>query len=313
MDLLQYFAVFLAGVVLLALGANWLVRGAVSISETLGIPRHVVGLTVVALGTSAPELFVNLLAAVRGDTALALSNVSGSNLANVCVGFGLCAMAGQVMVRKSEFRSDLILVVVVPLLVTVLFFTNAQRHLPLAAIPILTLSLVYYLYTLRGRNPAEDELDAPPQSIAIGLLFFVIGVVSLYFGGELVVGSAKNVALTLGVTESVIGLTIVAGGTSVPDVLASVIAARKKEFGIAVGNLLGSNISNLVVVLNGTIIISRQPLPTDTFVRLDYFAVILTSGLAASVAMARNAIGRPTAYTLLAVYFGYMVFRVMSQ
>ncbi len=274
---IQYVFWFLGGITLLGLGADWLVKGAATIGQKCNMPKHVVGLTLVALGTSAPELFLNLIAAWQQETRLALANVSGSNLANVCVGFGLCSLVGRVAAQPTQFGGDLQLIVLAPAAVIFGFYTNPDRMLPFWFFGLLTLMLLYYLYTLRGRESHEDDVAEAAGSIVAGLMLFFLGVVFLSAGGELVLRAALNIARSLNIGEDIIGLTIVAAGTSIPDVTASVVATRRKEYGIAVGNILGSNISNIVLVLNGTILVSGRGLPTNSPIRLDYALVFLTS------------------------------------
>lgn len=307
----QYVVAFLGGVFLLGLGADWLVRGAATIAEKFNMPRHVVGLTLVALGTSAPELFLNLIAAWQQETRIALANVSGSNLANVCIGFGLCALLGKVIARREEFGADLRLLVLAPLLVLVGFYTNSARTLPFWYVGLLTALLLYYLFNLRGRISEEEDAAQAVGSTVLGFATFALGVICLYAGGELVLRAALNFARTLKIGEDVIGLTIVAAGTSVPDVTASVVATRRKEFGIAVGNILGSNISNVLLVLNGTILVSGSALQTNPQIRLDYAVVCLTSLICYGTARRSGSISKSVGSLLIGLYIAYLVYRVL--
>ena len=302
---------FLIGVALLSLGASWLVRGASTIAIAFGIPKHVIGLTLVAMGTSAPEFFVNVLAAWHGETDFALSNVSGSNLANQCVGFGLCALLASVTIRRREFGSDVLVNWIVPLLILGLMFTNPARQLPLLTIIPLCLFLLYYGFSLQGRTSDEAEEELPSR-LSVAVPLFVIGLLGLYFGGELVLHAAVDTAEKFGVPEDVIGLTIVAFGTSVPDITASVVAARKGEHGIAVGNIVGSNISNLLVVLNSTIAVSGESLGTNSGIRLDYLAVTIVSVFCWFLATSIERIPKWAGALLLLIYVVYLTFRALG-
>jgi cation:H+ antiporter len=302
---------FLGGVFLLGLGANWLVRGATTIAEKFNVPRYIVGLTLVALGTSAPELFLNLIAAWKGKTGIALANVSGSNLANVCVGFGLCSLLGTVIVRREEFKVDLRILVLAPLLVLVGFYTNSARALPFWFFGLLTVFLLCYLFSLLGRSSHEEDAAEAVGSTALGFATFAVGVIFLYAGGEFVLDAALSFARSLNIGEDVIGLTIVAAGTSVPDVTASVVATRRKEYGIAVGNILGSNISNVLLVLNGTILVSGSALETNPQIRLDYAVVCLTSLICFGAARRSGSISKPIGLLLMGLYFAYLAYRVL--
>lgn len=302
---------FLGGCALLFFGAHWLVKGAAKIAETLRIPKSVVGLTLVALGTSAPEMFVNFIAAAKGHTELALSNVAGSNLANLCIGFGLCVILGTVVVRRRQFAVDVALLFFTPLMVLVLFFLGGSAgELPYYSVVPLTGVLAIYLISLKQRTGTSEIDEAVPGNFWAGSVLFVVGVAGLYAGGELVLRVAIELAGRLGVSEDIIGLTIVAAGTSVPDIAASVIAARRNEHGIAVGNLVGSNLSNILVVLNGTILVSRGGLPVSTQIQWDYAAVLLVSVLFCAVSLRKESLPKPAAIAMLVGYFGYMTLRV---
>jgi cation:H+ antiporter len=301
----------LGGCALLFFGAHWLVRGAAGIADTLGLPKSVVGLTLVALGTSAPEMFVNFIAAAKGHTDLALTNVAGSNLANLCVGFGLCALVGSVVVRRRQFAVDVSLLVATPMLVLSLFVLGRSAgQLPYRSVLPLSVVLAVYLISLKHRT-GTSEIDEPvPGSFWAGTGLFLLGVAGLYAGGEIVLRVATEMAGRLGVSEAIIGLTIVAAGTSVPDIAASVIAARHGEHGIAVGNLVGSNISNILVVLNGTIVVSGAGLPVTTQIRWDYAAVLLVSAVFCASALSKESLTRLAGAGMLMGYLGYLALRV---
>jgi cation:H+ antiporter len=303
---------FLLGAALLVLGAEWLVRGASLIARRFNIPAHVIGLTLVALGTSAPELFVNVLAAWNGKTDFALANVSGSNLANLCVGFGLCALLAKAHIRRRDFSSDTVLLCVTPLLVLGMMYAQADRSLPWLAVVPLTAILAYYLRTLKGRT-SDDELSesALTTGIGWGIGQFVAGVASLYFGGEIVLKSAMAVAQELHVGADVIALTIVAFGTSIPDITASVVAARRGEHGIAAGNILGSNISNVALVLNASLLANAGPLKSSGPVRMDYLVVVLVSLLVCGLVYRLDCVPKKCGWFLIFVYVGYLTLRLL--
>lgn len=306
-----YVPAFLAGCVLLYAGAHWLVRGAATVAEIMGIPKSVVGLTLVALGTSAPEMVVNFLAALNGHTEFALSNVSGSNLANLCVGFGLCALFGPVLVRRREFYLDSFFLFLTPLLVLSLFYVGGDK-LPLAGALPLTIVLAVYLLTLLGRTGFSEVDETVKRSGFTGPALFLLGAVCLYAGGELILRASLEAAKLLNVSEAIVGLTIVAAGTSIPDIAASVIACRRGEYAIAVGNLVGSNISNIVVVLNGTILVSQGSLPTTRQINGDYAMVLLASFLFWAVGTYKECLPRWMALGMLAGYALYLILRILQ-
>jgi len=322
------------GCVLLYFGAEWVVRGAARIATVLGFSKAVVGLTLVALGTSAPEMFVNVLAGYRGETGFALSNVSGSNLTNICIGFGVCGLLGGLPIAWRTFRTDCaMLIVSVALVIAVLLLDSSQPHLPAwSTLPFLLLGAIY-LFTLRRRiRDGQDELRPEESSAAWVLLsagVFLAGIAALYGGGRLVLDSAVGIAEQLQIPAALIGLTVVAAGTSVPDTVASVIAARRGEYEIAVGNLLGSNISNVLVVLTATIFASLaggvSPADGDAGLAgpgvlvasqnivMDYFMVCLVSILFMLLALGARRINQGLGSLLLVVYFGYMGYRVFIE
>jgi cation:H+ antiporter len=205
---------------------------------------------------------------------------------------------------------DLALLVLAPLIVLVAFYSNADRALPYWSAAVLSALLLYYFFSLRSRSGADKELQITEARMSVGIGFFVLGVALLYGGGELVLHAALNIANRLQISEEIIGLTIVAVGTSIPDVTASIVATRKKEFGIATGNLLGSNISNILLVLNGTILVSGQSLATLPTGRLDYALVGLTSGVCFVAAWKTQTIPKTVGLSLLVIYLAYISYRV---
>ncbi len=299
---------FVGGVALLCVGAHWLVTGASSIAIAFGLPKHVVGLTLVAVGTSAPEFFVNVLAALEGKTDFALSNVSGSNLANMCLGFGLCSFVAHVRIRRKEFGSDMFLNWVAPVVVLVMMLANPHHVLSIWAVVPMLFMLAFYAYTLQGRKTDEEQAELA-SSMWKAFLLFLVGIVGLYFGGEFVLNAAVNTAQELHIHEDVIALTVVALGTSVPDITASVIAASKGEGGIAVGNIVGSNLANILVVLNGTLMVSGQSLMTNDGIRSDYLVASLVAVFCWILAYKLEHVPRWAGGLLICTYISYLTAR----
>lgn len=299
----------IAGFVALYWGAEWLVDGASDIASHLRLSKSFVGLTLVAFGTSAPELFVNLISASRGHPDLALANVVGSNLTNLCVGFGLASAFVMVPVVRKDFLIDLIMLVVAPAMVLASFATFGS--LSLWALAPFAILLTGYILSLAGRRTALVAEDPTHLHLAKPLMLFVLGIVSLYLGGEVVFRATVRLAQRWEIPEAIIGLTVVACGTSVPDVTASVIAARKREFGIAVGNLLGSNISNIFVVLGGTLIAARQSLPADMLTFIDYAVVCGMSLVLAVAAAVTQRVPRLLGFSLILAFGIYLTGRVV--
>ena len=308
----------LVGFLALYYGAEWLVEGAVSLANHLNISKVVAGVILVAFGTSAPELFVNSIAAVRGEAGFALSNISGSNLANLLIGFGLCAILTSVLVNVKAFRLDLIFFSVAPIIIFVTMFLlppleSGERQLPLWSVLTLFAAFAVYLYQTYGRMmESEDEEEDGDLPILTSVGYFVLGIVLLYVGGEMTVRQATGIATALGVPDAILGLTIVALGPSIPDITASVVAARQNETAIAVGNLLGSNIFNVLFVIPMTLLFSWGPLSAENSVMYGYGVVVLASlGFFALVRVRPN-LSRPAGIVLITSYLLYIVYRVVS-
>lgn len=299
------------GFVLLYFGAEWLIEGATNIAQQLRLAKAFVGLTLVAFGTSAPEFFVNILAGINGESEFALSNVSGSNMTNLCLGFGISALVSAVPFVRKDFALDGIMAVAGPLIIlTCLLITAPERHLPLwMSLPMIAI-LVWYLWSLAKRRAADVHPEEVVGRLSRPMFFFVVGVIALYAGGELVFRSAKTLAELMKMPAPLIGLTIVAGGTSIPDVTASVIAARRKEMDICIGNLLGSNISNIFVVLTGTVLAARQDLRADRGITFDYAVVSGLTLLFLLTVCWKQRIPRWFAGLLLIAYVTFFIVRI---
>ncbi|MEM1339887.1 MAG: calcium/sodium antiporter [Bacteroidota bacterium] len=246
------------GLALLIAGGNWLLKSAVALSLRLEIPKIIIGMTVVSFATSAPELIVSVKAALDGSPDLALGNVVGSNIANLGLVLAVTVILGSIDVRRSFYTTDWPVMMVASLLfVGCIYFDGVlQRYEGTIMVICLFLFLVYLLRF--QKTAVEDEM--PEDDVLLPLyktvLLLLIGGTALWGGSELLITGAKNMATSLGVSERVIGITIVSVGTSIPELAASVIAVLKKEKAISVGNLIGSNIFNLLAVLGITSVIT---------------------------------------------------------
>lgn len=257
----------IGGFGLLILGGNWLLRSSVDLASRLGIPKAIIGLTIVSFATSAPELIVSVNAALDGSSGIALGNVIGSNIANLGLVLGVTILISPIAVPKSFFRMDWIYLMVstVLIILIILFDSEISRR---ESVLLLVLMVVFILNLLKNRKTMhlqEAHKIHEKESWFTIILYLVLGGAGLWFGSDLLVGAARNIALVLEVPESVIGLTIVAVGTSVPELAASVIAAIKGEKAISLGNLIGSNIFNILSVLGITALISPIPVEDQRF------------------------------------------------
>ena len=314
------------GCILLYLGAIWLVRGASEIALVLKIPKAIVGLSFVALGTSAPELIVNLIAAYRGETGIALTNISGSNLTNLLVGFGLCGVISGLLIHWRTFFYDLwalVLSALAPLVIMlIMLLYGGSPQLPLWSVLPLGAGLIAYLWTLKRRSKdleAEDTGTKPHRHPGISFAVFFLGAFTLYGGGRLVLDAALQIAAQFEIDPSLVGLTIVAAGTSIPDAIASIVAARRGEHDIAVGNLLGSNIANILLVITGTLLASWVGNNTtmidgkNPLIVLDYIFIAVISLTFFAIAVRWGRISRRGGTLMIATYLCYMGLRIYFE
>ena len=247
-----------AGLLLLILGGNWLLKAAVDLSLKLSIPKIVIGMTVVSFATSAPELIVSISAALDGFPDLALGNVVGSNIANLGLVLAITILLSPIEVNRNFYTTDWPVMMLASLLFFFFIYFDGEIQQYEGIIMVLCL-FVFLVYLLKFQKKAvieEDETLEPPLPAYKTLLFLVLGGVSLWGGSELLITGAVGTATIFGVSERIIAITIVSVGTSIPELAASVIAIIKKEKAISLGNLIGSNIFNILAVLGITAIIT---------------------------------------------------------
>lgn len=305
--------ILLVGLSILVAGGELLVRGASSIALRIQISPLVVGLTVVAFGTSAPELLVSVQAALSGSPDLAMGNVVGSNICNLALVLGVTALIYPVQVQKDSIRIDWPVAMGSALL---LFLLCRDQWISAIEGSFFLLSIIVYNFLIIKKSQKEtaahqalskkDELPAQPSgNVWKDVLFIVVGTLALSFGSDWFVGGAQAIALALGISERVIGVTVVAIGTSLPELVTSVVAAYKKETDIAMGNLLGSNIFNILSILGITslmqeIQVSEAILSTDMLWMLGITLLIFP------MMLYHKNIGRTEGLILLLVYVGYI-------
>lgn len=247
----------LTGFVLLIFGGNWLLKSAVALSLRLHIPKIVIGMTVVSFATSAPELLVSLNAALMGTPAIAMGNVVGSNIANLGLVLAVTILIGKIEVEKSFYKIDWPVLMISSVLLFLFIFSDGK----LSSIEggcMVFLLVIFLWYLIRFQKPAvvdEAPEDDEPLSVGKTILFLVLGGAGLWGGSELLITGAVSIAKYLDISERVIGVSVIAIGTSIPELAASVTAVLKKEKAISLGNLLGSNIFNILAVLGITSII----------------------------------------------------------
>lgn len=296
----------LGGLALLVLGGDLLVKGAVNLALRLGITPLVVGLTVVAFGTSAPELLVSLSAALGGSSGIALGNVVGSNIANVLVILGFTALVSVVTTKGHDLRESWAMMMGASVL---LIGLAATGRIGMWGGIVLLLALVAVLWRQlsTGRVDDSDEIEgAEPGARGLRIaLWLGGGLVALPLGANLLVNGATQIAQDFGISDTVIGLTLVAVGTSLPELAASVAAALKGRADMALGNVVGSNIFNILAILGITSIVTPLPIPPE-MLRLDLWVMLATSALLAPFLFKGIALTRPVGGALLAGYAAYV-------
>ena len=307
-------AALLAGLVILVWSADRFVLGAAATARIMGISPLVIGLTIVSLGTSAPEMFVSTMAALDGAGGLAVGNAIGSNIANIALVLGITALVAAIPIQKKLIKKEIPLLLLVTIIAG-LVLADLKLDLFDAIILIITLVVAVYLLFQQSSDSGESiidedeqaEIDAMPTRNAI--FWLVAGLIALMVSSKMLVWGASSIAQAFGISDLVIGLTIVAIGTSLPELAASVASALKGHHDIAIGNIIGSNIFNLLAVLPIPGLIA--PLVIDSIVlERDYMTMLgLTIGLIAIIALSfrRGTIPRFTGVFLLAAYVAYMV------
>ena len=305
----------IGGLGLILAGANFLTDGSAAVAQRLRVPEFIIGLTSVAVGTSTPELVVSVLSAIAGKSDVAIGNVVGSNIFNVFVILGICALIRPLPLTRSTIRRDIPIGMVVSLLLFVLA-SDALLHLGPTdrlgrgdGILMLILYIALMWYTIRAAGRTEEtsaEGAKAPMAAWLAAVMIVGGLAGLVFGGELFLDSATALARQLGVSESVIAITLVAGGTSLPELASSVVSLVKGKADMALGNVIGSNIANILLILGLSATIN--PLTMGGITTTDLAVVILTSLLLFLTAFTfrRRAVDRWEGVIFLVIYALYI-------
>jgi cation:H+ antiporter len=307
---LAYLELF-GGLVYLLMGGDLLVRGAVALARRANISPMLVGVTIVALGTSAPELFVALEATLTGHPGIALGNVVGSNIANVLLVAGSLAIIFPILSEDGDTRADTIAMLAASLLLVVLCFGAGISQLEGV---LLLVGLVLFLgYKARhvGRiEKREGRLDFVPGLPGKGwmiALFIVVGSVWLPLGAHLLIRAASTIARDLGVSEAVVGLTVVAVGTSLPELATVFVATARRHTDVALGNVIGSNVLNILAILGAAVVIPWKALPVpEQFLRLDLPVMVVSALLITVFTLRRRPIGRMMGILMLVAYVAYV-------
>lgn len=304
-----------AGLALLIWGADRFVAGASALARNLGVSPLLIGLTIVAFGTSAPELLVSAVAAFEGNPGLGIGNALGSNIANVALVVGATAVVTPLLVQSRVLRREFPILIVTLFVVLILLWDNDLGRLDgillLGGLLLAIFMVVRIGQRSQGDDPLATEFDLevpPPLPASKTILLFGVGLVALFLGSQLLVWGATQVARVLGVSDLVVGLTIVAIGTSLPELAASIAGALKKEHDIAIGNIIGSNMFNVLGVMAMPAIIKPGPLPSEVLARDYPVMVVLTLALLGMSWGFRGPgkVTRGEGGLLLAAYVGYL-------
>jgi cation:H+ antiporter len=298
----------LGGLIVLVVGAEIMVRGAVELALRARISPLVVGLTVVSLGTSAPELLVSLMAAMKGSSVIAIGNVVGSNISNISLVLGACILVYPIEVDRDAHRIHWPVMMLVTLLFTAMLW-NDDVALWEGAI-LVVLLIAYIAWMVWASRRASGQPGSKPVEVTVplwrSLLFVVLGIVGLAFGADWFVEGAVGIARTMGVSEQLIGVTIVAVGTSMPELVTSLMAAIRKQSDISIGNLVGSNIFNLLGIIGVSAIVLPIRVDHSAFL-LDLGAMILIALLLYPLMRIGRRLGRWQGVLLLIAYLAYVV------
>ena len=300
------------GIVLVLWGADRLTDGATAIAQRLNVPQIVIGLTVVAMGTSAPEFFVSFVSALKGTTDMAVGNVVGSNIFNTMLIVGVAAMVAPMTIAKNTVKKDIPCAVGASLMLAVMSLDNEISRLDAVLLFIAFLLFMAYTLRLAKTGEKEDETVIKKMKPLKAAFLVLLGLACLIVGSNLFVESASAVAKSLGVSDAMIGLTIVAGGTSLPELATSVVAAMKGRSSIAIGNLIGSNVFNILMILGITGVICPMDLHGITLVDMGvlFGSMLLLWGFSYTkytVARWEGAL----LTVLFGCYMGWLIYQVM--
>ncbi len=320
-----YIGLCIVGFILLYFGAEWLVKGSSSLAKSLGISPVVIGLTVVAFGTSAPELVVSVISSVQDKSMIAVGNVIGSNICNIALVLGLSALFQPIVAHSSVVRRDIPLMLLISVVLLIMSVDSRLTRLEgiFLVIGIISYTLFnYYLgvkETKSGKTMEDVMEDLGVEEVEYvaerwkQIVLVIIGIAGVVGGAKLVVESAVYIMTYLGVSEKFIGLTVVAFGTSLPELATSVVAAIRKELDISIGNLVGSNVFNILSVLGAAALVRPIPIPggfLQSGLYIDYIVMMVTSFLPWLMMRRTNTISRIDGGILLACYVGYLVYLI---
>lgn len=309
MEILLQLLLLVVGFCMLVKGADWFVDGAAGIAEKFGIPHLVVGLTIVAMGTSAPEAAVSITAALKGNAGITIGNIVGSNILNILVILGVASVIVPIAVAKSTVKVEIPFMLVITILLLVLGGTGNEIVLWEGVVLWIAFILyLAYLFRMAAKNKEEAPEDMEEKPVWKLLLLVVVGLGLIMLGSNLAVDAATEIARILGMSDRLIGLTIVALGTSLPELVTSVSAARKGKADIAIGNIVGSNIFNILFVVGTTALIT--PVIFESKFVIDMLISAAAGVLLWLCVFKDHKLSRAGGIIMLAGYAGYFIYLV---
>ena len=326
MNVVWDIALLLVGFVALIKGADFFVDGSASVAKRLKVPGVIIGLTIVAMGTSAPELAVSVSAGLSGSNGIAVSNVVGSNIFNLLMVLGVCAILKPLPVdkdiKKRDYPLSLIFTLIVLMFSGNLILSGRCENLHdmnatggtlfhWNGFVMIVLFVLYMLFTIYAakKNRSQEEDGIELLSPVMCMIYIIGGIAAIVLGGKFVVEHAKNLALAFGMSETLVGLTIVAIGTSLPELVTSVVAARKGENGMAIGNVVGSNIFNLLLILGVSSFIHPIQIQVESFI--DLGMLLGVSLLAYGFVCSGKKVSRIEGGCMVALYVAYTIFAIV--
>ena len=312
LSILLQVVLLLVGFVFLIKGSDFFVDGASSVASLLKIPTIIVGLTIVAFGTSAPEAAVSITSSWAGSNAMAVGNVIGSNLFNMLMVIGIAALLSNLLMEKSVLEKDLPFLVGITVLWAV-FIVIGWNISPIEGIILLVILLAYIIYLVRSARKSKDAdvVEKPKLSLPKSIIFILVGIAGIVLGGDLVVNSASDIAIALGMSEALVGLTIVAIGTSLPELVTSITALKKGENQLVIGNVIGSNIFNILFVLGASSAISAIPL--DSSLLIDVLFMVAVTILCYIFGKTQDKYDKKEGIILIALFVVYMAFAILRN
>lgn len=309
--IIQFF-LLIVGFVFLIKGSDFFVDGASSIASLLKIPTIIVGLTIVALGTSAPEAAVSITSSLAGSNALAVSNVIGSNIFNILMVIGIAALLSNLTMEKSVLKKDLPFLVGITVLWAI-FIVIGWDITNIEGIILLIIMVAYIIFLVYDtkKSGGATEVEKPKFSLPKSIIAILVGLAGIVLGGDLVVDSASAIAIALGMSETLVGLTIVAIGTSLPELVTSITAIRKGENQLVIGNVIGSNIFNILFVLGASSAISAIPL--DSSMLIDVLFMLFVTILCFIFGKTQEKYDKKEGIILVLLFIGYMAFAILRN